>query len=117
MTRSRDALPLDARGQIPGQMSIDEVIEEMPEGPRKASTVDAQTKLSPEELQQQKTRREVQGRIAKRQALRKAGADVASSNPDLAARLEDSLRRVDRRITNRAKLQKAVQERLQDRQR
>jgi hypothetical protein len=114
MTRP-DELPLDERGQIPGQLSIDEVIEGMPEGPRKAADVQAETKLSPEELAKQRTRREVQGRIAKRQALNKNGADIGTSNPDLHARLEDGLRRADRRVTDKARLTRLVQERMQER--
>jgi hypothetical protein len=112
MTRSPRELPLDERGQIPGQMSIDEVIEEMPEGPRRASAIEAETQLTPEQLKQQKMRREVQGRIAKRQALKKAGADVRSTNPDLAASLEDSLRRADRRVADKGRLQRLVQDRM-----
>jgi hypothetical protein len=111
-------LPLDERGQIPGQMSIDEVTEDMPEGPRKASDVQATTKLTPEEAKRQKTRREVQGRIARRKALKHAGADVATSNPDLAAKLEDGLSRVDqasyRKFRTDKAMQKLVQERLKD---
>jgi hypothetical protein len=77
-----------------------------------SSAIEAETKLTPEQLKQQKTRREVQGRIAKRQALKKAGADVRSTNPDLAASLEDSLRRADRRVADKGRLQRLVQDRM-----
>jgi len=117
MTRKPE-LPLDERGQIPGQMTIDEVTGEMPKGPRKASDVQAETKLTPEELAKQKTRREVQGRIAKRKALKNAGADVPTSNPDLHARLEDGLARRDeasyRQLRTDREMQKLVRERLKD---
>jgi hypothetical protein len=110
MTRSQDNLP----EEIPGQMTVDEVIElsEQEDGPRKASQVQAQTKLTEEELSQQRTRREVQGRIARRTALKKAGADVPTSSPDLAARLEDSLRRIDRKVTEESRTRNVVQNRL-----
>jgi hypothetical protein len=109
----KPALPLDDRGQIPGQMSIEET-EEMAEGPRKASRVEAQTTKTRDELRRQKTAREVQGRIARRMALKKAGADVPTSNPDLHAKLEDSLGRIERKVTDRSRTQKLVQDRLKD---
>lgn len=92
MTRS-DPLPLDERGQIPGQLEI-EVTEDMTEGPRRASSVENETKLTEEQLAAQKRRREVQARIAKRTALKKAGADIPTSSPDLHAKLEDSAGRI-----------------------
>jgi hypothetical protein len=114
MTRKPE-LPLDSRGQIPGQMTVDEVLAEMTEdAPRPASHVPPETDLTPQELQQQKTRREVQGRIARRQALKKNGADVATTNPELAAQLEDRLKRVNRRLADKDALRKAVQARLKD---
>jgi hypothetical protein len=106
--------PDDLPEVIPGQMTVEEVIElsEQEDGPRKASQVQAETKLTAEELAQQRTRREVHGRIAKRQALKKAGADVPTSSPDLAARLEDSLRRIDRRVTEESRTRNVVADRL-----
>jgi Zn-dependent M32 family carboxypeptidase len=99
--------------QIPGQMTVDEVIAAMEtEGPRQASQVQAKTKLTQEELQRQKTRREVQSRLARRAALKKAGADVATTNPDLAAKLEDGLKSIDRRVTSRGRTQDVVRKQM-----
>jgi hypothetical protein len=114
MTRKPE-LPLDERGQIPGQLSIDEVTEDMPEGPRKASDVEATTKLTAEQAKRQKTSREVQGRIARRKALKRSGADVATSNPDLAAKLEDGLQRADQASYRKFRTDKAMQNLVRDR--
>jgi hypothetical protein len=98
---------------IPGQMTVDEVIAAMEtEGPQRASSVQAKTKLTQEELARQKTRRAVQSSMAKRAALKKAGADVATTNPDLAAKLEDGLKRIDRRVTSRGRTQDVVRNQL-----
>jgi hypothetical protein len=107
--------PDDLPAVIPGQMTVDEVIEEMTDGPRKASDVDPETDLSAEELAAQKRRKTIAGRIAKKKALKNAGADVATTNPDLAARLEDGLERRKQESFRKARIDRDTKRLVQSR--
>jgi hypothetical protein len=100
---------------IPGQLEVEEVIEmaEAEDGPTRASQVARETDKTPEELQREKTRREVHGRIAKRKALKAAGADVPTASPDLYARLEDSTERIKARSTRAFRARQVVRDRLE----
>lgn len=69
----------------------------VPMRPTRAADVAAEPTLSPQEQRRAKAVAAVRSRRARQEGLRRAGADVPTSSPDLAARLEDSLRRRDQR--------------------
>jgi hypothetical protein len=76
----------------------------MPE-PVKASDVAKSTTKSADELRREKAKQIAQSVVAKRAALRRQDRvdadELAASSPDLAERLEGSLRRRDREVVSR----------------
>jgi hypothetical protein len=86
-----------------------------------ASAVEAKTQKTEDELAKERTRKAVQSRIAKREGLRRAGADVAPSSGDLAARIEHGLKKREKAVqkdhrakaaVTRAQAQLAVRQQL-----
>lgn len=81
-------------------------------GPIKASEVSIVSDKTPEQLQQERTMRAVHGRIAKRTALRNAGADVPPPSADVAATVEQRLKSRERKVMMRSDARRAVARRL-----
>jgi hypothetical protein len=76
----------------------------MENDPIRASDVAKSTEKSPEELRREKAKKIAHGIVAKRAALRRAGADpleLGQSSPDLEERLAASLKKRDREVTSR----------------
>jgi hypothetical protein len=82
---------------------------------QRATEVPAASELTEEQLRRQRISNAVQGRVAKRQALRRAGADIEPSSDDLAGRLEHRLHKIDQKVggkSNQAKARAAVSSRM-----
>jgi hypothetical protein len=72
--------------------------------PVKASDVAKSTEKSADELRREKAKKIAHGVVAKRAALRRAGVDaveLGQSSPELAERLEQSLKKRDREVRSR----------------
>lgn len=83
--------------------------------PIKASEVELTTDKTPQELRRERARAAVARNEAKREGLKRAGADIPPSRDDLAARLEYGLKKREAGIMKAARrtdIQAAVQAKL-----
>ncbi|MBA3546072.1 MAG: hypothetical protein H0T76_06295 [Nannocystis sp.] len=84
-------------------------MELTPDGaPVIASGVEAKSEKTAEELLAEKVKQEVHGRIARRKALRQAGADIEPSSADLAAKLDRGLAARERQVQSNHRARGAV---------
>jgi hypothetical protein len=92
-------------------------------GPVPASAVEAESEKTEEQLRQERAVAAVRARQAKREALRRSGADVAPSSSDLAGRIEHGLKKREKAVqadhraraaVTRASAQMAVRAMLAD---